>query len=78
MTEMTQNLTRQLQLWGGSDTLIPMSRDRLWVMPGMAQGALTVLTQKCYFIFRLHDGVNQPIPLFTTLDPTLRKTVRVF
>lgn len=78
MTEMIQILTGQLQLWSGSDILIPMSMDRLWDMPGMAQGALTVLMQKCCFIFRLHDGVKQPIPLFITLDPTLRKTVRVF
>lgn len=77
MTEMTQILTRQLQFWSGSDIFIPMPRDRLWVMPGMAQGALTVLMQKCYFIFRLHDGVNQLSPLFITLDCILKKTVVV-
>lgn len=45
-------------------------------MPGMAQGALTVLMQKCCFI--LHSDVNQPVPLSITLSPILRKTVRVF
>lgn len=56
---------------------VPMPRDRLCCLEPHGQQPSTVHVQNCYFIFRLPDGMNQPIPFFIALDSILKKTLIV-